>query len=115
MEFGKQAIVIAFSSAQSVALRRERHARNDGKVNRFIIGEERACRFLNTEMSRSGKGGFIEVFMQLKFVADNGGQEYLFPDGMEIFYQLMGLYFIGHGMVKEDGTYAILLLYAVKQ
>ncbi len=69
----KQAVVIATTSSEPVALMSEGHAWNDGKVDVLIVGEESPCRLLNAEGGACGEGRFPFVDVEGEFVTVHSG------------------------------------------
>ena len=115
MKMREQAVVVPFSTTETMALRSEGHAGNDGKVYMFIVGEEGTDRLLNAKGSAHREFLFALIAVQFQFFSSHRGKKYIFSLGMKMADEVVSADFIGQGMIEEDGVEAILLCYSVKQ
>lgn len=60
-ETGKETVVVAFASSETVAHQGEGHARDEREVDAGIVGEEGTGGLLNAVGGACGEGGFALV------------------------------------------------------
>ena len=102
-ELGQEAVVVAASASEAVALGSECHTGDDGEVDGGEVGVESSERLLYAVSVAGGKGLFAFVAVERQLIANDGGQE----DGLSLVGEVadegVGANLVGQGMVEEDG------------